>query len=51
MAAKKRKKTVDKWKKKKWFKIIAPKQFNEVVLGETPAEKETQVINRVVEAS
>lgn len=51
MAVKKKKKTVDKWKKKKWFKIVAPKLFNELVIGETPAEKEAQVLNRVVEAN
>ncbi len=51
MVAKKKKKTVDKWKRKKWFKIVAPKLFNELVIGETPAEKEAQAVNRVVEAS
>lgn len=49
MAAKRQKKSGDKWKKKKWYKIYAPKIFKEALLGETPAEKDSQVIGRVVE--
>jgi len=29
-------KTADKWKKKQWFTVVAPKAFQERVLGETP---------------
>lgn len=43
------KKSVDKWKTKKWFSLIAPSLFDMKVLGETPAQKEQQVINRTVE--
>jgi len=45
-AAKKR--TVDKWKKKTWFTIIAPKEFDRKELGHTIAEKEENVLNRTV---
>ena len=42
------KKTVDKWKKKKWFELIAPKEFDSKSLGETPAEKSALVVGRTV---
>lgn len=31
---KQRKKTVDKWKKKSWYTIVAPKDFESKELGE-----------------
>jgi len=37
------------WKRKIWFKIVAPPEFNEVELGETPAYKPEQVPGRRVE--
>ncbi len=40
--------TVDKWKKKQWFQLIAPKEFDEKQLGETVAEKEKNLMNRTV---
>ncbi|MCD6478729.1 MAG: hypothetical protein J7L44_02465 [Candidatus Diapherotrites archaeon] len=51
MAIKKKKKAADKWKKKRWFKVHAPKIFKEIVLGETPAERENQLLNRTIEVS
>jgi len=44
----KKKKTVDKFKKKKWFTLIAPKAFEKKPLGETPAEKSKTLIGRTV---
>ncbi|MEM0359849.1 MAG: 30S ribosomal protein S3ae [Candidatus Diapherotrites archaeon] len=44
-------KTVDKWKKKKWFELIAPKIFENKNIGETPAEKSRQVIGRTAWAT
>ncbi len=44
----KRKRVIDKWKKKKWYKILAPKSFNQREIGETPSEKDSLVLNRVV---
>ncbi|MCX6801612.1 MAG: hypothetical protein NT067_00715 [Candidatus Diapherotrites archaeon] len=41
-------KTVDKWKKKKWFELVAPKIFENRVIGETPAEKGKAVVGRTV---
>jgi len=45
------KRVADTWKTKKWFTLIAPKIFNYTELGETPAQKETQVLNRTIEVS
>jgi small subunit ribosomal protein S3Ae len=41
----------DKWKLKKWFTILAPKTFGEVVLGSTPAYDVSQSLNRKVETT
>lgn len=46
-----KRKTVDKWKKKKWFTLIAPDFFDKQILGETPAEEEKMVQNRVIRLS
>jgi len=40
--------TVDKWKKKQWFNIIAPSEFDKKLLGETVAEKPKNVAGRIV---
>ncbi|MCX8147594.1 MAG: hypothetical protein N3D84_03955 [Candidatus Woesearchaeota archaeon] len=37
---------VDKWKAKKWYKLIAPKVFNEQVIGETAALSPNILIGR-----
>ncbi|MBN2067387.1 MAG: hypothetical protein JW744_02875 [Candidatus Diapherotrites archaeon] len=47
----KKTRTVDKWKKKQWFQIIAPKDFDEKALGETIAEKEKNLIGRTIEVN
>lgn len=41
----------DKWKLKKWFTILAPKIFGEVVLGSTPAYDSNQALGRRVETT
>jgi small subunit ribosomal protein S3Ae len=46
--AKGRRKTVDKWKKKKWYTITASKIFNKKPLGETPVEKPVNLIGRTM---
>jgi len=43
------KRPVDKWKKKKWYKMIAPKEFDNKVLTETVAEKPTQLEKRSIQ--
>jgi len=40
--------TVDKWKKKQWFNIIAPSDFDRKLLGETVAEKTKNVEGRII---
>jgi len=51
MAAKKKKKTVDRWKTKKWYSIVAPKCFDEKVLGQTVASDPAQITGRIVKAT
>ena len=41
----------DKWKLKKWFTIVTPKIFGEIVLGSTPAFDANQTIGRKVETT
>ncbi|MFO8016122.1 MAG: hypothetical protein R6U32_03385 [Candidatus Woesearchaeota archaeon] len=41
-------KTIDVWKKKRWHRILAPKLFNEMVLGETPALDPNTIVGRRV---
>lgn len=40
--------TVDKWKKKQWFNIIAPAEFDKVAIGETVGEKPKNLEGRIV---
>ena len=39
----------DKWKSKVWYEIVAPPEFGEVVVGETPASDPNLVVGRRVE--
>ena len=39
-------KTVDKWKKKKWFNVLSSKIFDKKPLGETPGEKPKNIMDR-----
>lgn len=41
----------DKWKLKKWYKVIAPKIFGGVSLGDIPADDPDKLIGRVVETT
>ncbi len=43
-----KKKTTDKWKKKTWFTVIAPKEFENKEIGETIAEKPENLTGRIV---
>ncbi|MFA5049621.1 MAG: hypothetical protein WC501_01300 [Candidatus Micrarchaeia archaeon] len=49
MAAKSKKKIVDKWKLKKWYDIIAPAMFQNKVIGEAVAIDENSMMNRIIE--
>ena len=43
--------TKDKWKAKAWYTILAPKEFGEVEIGETPASEAKEVVGRTVEVA
>ena len=34
--------------KKKWYQILAPKEFNEILIGETPLSDQRLLINKVI---
>ena len=44
-------KVKDKWKAKEWYKIHAPRMFNEVEIGETPSADPAYVIGRTIEVT
>lgn len=47
-AIKSKRKGPDKWKSKKWYKIMASKHFNNIELAQTPGVDEEAVMGRVV---
>ncbi len=55
MAPKKNKgtsrKIKDKWKAKEWYKLHAPRMFNEVEIGETPSADPSSLFGRTVEVT
>ncbi|MBR9682175.1 MAG: 30S ribosomal protein S3ae [Candidatus Aenigmarchaeota archaeon] len=44
-------KVKEKWKGKEWYQILAPKTFNNMVIGETPSLDPKIIAGRVVETS
>jgi small subunit ribosomal protein S3Ae len=44
-------KVKDKWKAKEWYNVHAPKMFNEIVIGETPAADPGLLIGRTAEVT
>ena len=48
MARKRGKKVVDKWKLKKWYDVIAPKELEGKKLAEVISSDEKNLINRIV---
>lgn len=44
-------KVKDKWKAKEWYKLYAPRMFNQVELGETPSADPASLIGRNVEVT
>ena len=55
MAVKKAKtaarKVKDKWKAKEWYKLYAPRMFNQVELGETPSSEPSALMGRATEVT
>ena len=44
-------KVKDKWKAKEWYKLYAPRMFNEVEIGETPSADPSKLIGRTTEVT
>lgn len=44
-------KVKDRWKAKEWYKIYAPRMFNQAQLGETPSADANNLIGRTTEAT
>ena len=44
-------KVKEKWKGKEWYPIVAPKEFNSLVIGETPSLDPKLLVGRVIETS
>jgi len=45
----KKRKTADAWKKKEWYSIYSPKEFEEREIGTTPGNEPDKLLNRVLE--
>jgi small subunit ribosomal protein S3Ae len=43
--------TRDRWRLKKWYEVVAPPVFGNVVLGTTPADDPRKLIGRVMETT
>jgi len=41
----------DKWKLKKWYRVLAPPLFENVQIGTTPADKDWKLLGRVFEVT
>jgi len=41
----------DKWKMKKWYRVIAPQLFENLPIGTTPADEEWKLLGRVFEVT
>ena len=41
----------DKWKMKKWYKVVAPPLFESITLGTTPADEDWKLLGRVFEVT
>jgi len=50
-AEKKTQKTIDVWKKKRWHKVLAPRLFNEQIIGETPALEPALLKGRTIKSN
>ena len=51
MATVKKRKTADSWKKKEWYTIHSPKNFEEKEIGMTPAIEPEKLANRIIRTS
>ncbi len=43
-----KKKTVDTWKTKTWYHVLAPKLFNESEVAQVPSQDDDHILNRII---
>lgn len=43
-----KKKTVDTWKTKTWYHVLAPKLFNEAEVAQVPSQDDDHILNRII---
>lgn len=48
MAKKVKRKTTDTWKKKQWYSIVSPKEWDAKEIAETPSNDDKKLINRII---
>ena len=48
MAKKVKRKTTDTWKKKQWYTIVSPKEWDAKEIAETPSNDDKKLINRII---
>jgi small subunit ribosomal protein S3Ae len=49
--SKRRGRTKDKWRDKKWYKVVSPPYFGGVELGSVPADDPSKLIGRIVDST
>ncbi|UXD21501.1 30S ribosomal protein S3 [Ignicoccus pacificus DSM 13166] len=51
MSARRRIGGKDRWRIKKWYNIVTPEVFNNVIVGQTPADEPWKLIGRVLDTT
>ncbi|MGD9130751.1 MAG: 30S ribosomal protein S3ae [Candidatus Bathyarchaeota archaeon] len=51
MVSKRRGRTKDKWRDKKWYKVVSPPYFGGVELGSIPADDPAKLMGRIVDGT
>ena len=49
--SKRRVRTKDKWRDKKWYKVVSPPYFGGVELGSVPADDPAKLVGRIVDST
>ena len=51
MVSKRRGRTKDKWREKKWYKVVSPPYFGGVELGAIPTDDPSKLVGRIVDGT